>query len=107
MTTRVSFLVFLVALVVACGAARYVEPATRMTCILLRAFTTDGTVDEICATAEELAPFVPELIATRAERGGPVPSRAFVAYSFEAPINPVPRRRCVAWQVLPEVDGGS
>jgi hypothetical protein len=96
----------LLVVVVGCAAAsRLVEPATKMTCVVLRARTTSGTVDEICATAEELAPLVPELLAERAEAEGPKPSRAFVAFALEAPAEPVTRRRCVAWRSL-ELDGG-
>jgi hypothetical protein len=108
---RTFVVVLLVLAAGACGtgadrSVRAVEPAARMTCILLRALTTSGAVDEICATAEELAPFVPELIARRAEEQGPTPARAFMAFSLEASPVAVPRRRCVAWRTF-EADGGA
>lgn len=88
-------------------------PATRALCVLLRAFSSSGTVDEVCATAEELAPFVPEILAARAERkdGRPVASTiaASVAFVMPEPPRPVPRRRCVAWVDLSDAgarDGG-
>ena len=74
-------------------------PAQRALCILLRAVTTSGTLDEVCATLDELAPLVPEILARR-ESGETPPSAAQalrVAAAFEAPPRPVARRRCVQW----------
>lgn len=74
-------------------------PAQKALCILLRALTNSGTIDEVCATLDELAPFVPEILARR-ESGDAPPGAAQalrVAAAFEAPSRPVPRRRCVQW----------
>ena len=85
-----------------------VTPATRATCILLRAFVSDGKLQEVCATAEELAPLVEEIIAEREEAppGEQRSSAATVAFSLPAPSRKVPRRRCIQWQYLSGGDGG-
>jgi len=59
-----------VLLLAACagGAPTVVAPIERATCVLLRAEYDDATVDEICATADELAPLVPLLVAERRAR---------------------------------------
>ena len=85
-----------------------VPPATRALCILLHAITSSGTVDEVCATAEELAPFVPEILARRSETpAAGKPSQSLqVAAVFDAPARPVPRRRGVAWIPLASLNDG-
>lgn len=81
-------------------------PVIRAGCVLLRAFTSDGALEEVCATAEELAPLVHEMIEER-ERSRvdstPDAGAPMLAFSFEAPRRRYPRRRCVTWT---EVDGG-
>lgn len=89
-----------------------VTPAVRATCILLRAFVADGTLHEVCATADELAPLVEEIIAEREQRAVPPPAAVRVAFAVPAPQRAIPRRRCVQWQHVgadagaAEVDGG-
>lgn len=77
--------------------APLVKPAERVTCIVLRALTTSGTLDEICATADELAPYVPELLASRGETPRAAEQRMSVAFVAPAPARPVPRRHCALW----------
>jgi hypothetical protein len=76
-------------------------PATRALCVLLRAMTSSGGIDEVCATAEDLAPFISEILAEHAARegreGAVMPSGVALAFSMPAPPRPVPRRRCVSW----------
>jgi hypothetical protein len=101
---------FVLGLLVACSPAQretvreVAPPATRALCVLLRAFTSSGTVDEVCATAEDLAPFVSEILAQHAARegreGAAVPPGVALAFSMPAPARPVPRRRCVSWVTL-------
>jgi hypothetical protein len=85
-----------------------ITPATRVTCILLRAFVDTGKLEEVCATAEELAPLVEEIIAER-EATPPQDqkaSAALVAFSLPAPARRVPRRRCASWTYLGGSDSG-
>lgn len=105
-----------VLVVAACMPARaseeppyVVTPAVKATCVVLRAVTTSGVVDEICATAEELAPFVAELIAERAEADGGAPPEVRPELAFKLPASPrrVPRRRCVQWApIVSTTDAG-
>lgn len=80
------------------AVAPLVKPATSITCILLRAFTTSGAVDEVCATADELAPYVTDILARReagdVEAGDVAQASSFVAMAMPAPRRRVPRRRC-------------
>lgn len=48
--------------------ARTVVDIASVSCVLLRAATEDGRVNQLCATEEELAPLVTRLLAARAER---------------------------------------
>lgn len=91
--------------------------AERVICVVLRAASTDGTVSDICATADELAPLVPQLLAQRAEGVDPPAAPLLAAFSMPAPSRRTPKRRCVSWMALPagvpvapdaslEVDGG-
>lgn len=86
--------------------AKAVEPAVRAGCVLLRAFMSDGELEEICATAEELAPLLFELLSERAERGPSAssssrpdvgPSVPLLAVALDAPKKRVPKRRCAQW----------
>ncbi len=73
-----------------------VAPATRDACVLLRALGVDGRLSEVCATAEELAPFVAELVSSR--EASPASSSApLVAFALPVPPRRVPRRRCAVW----------
>lgn len=100
-----------VALVVSC-TPQQARDLTRSTpaivdasCVLLRALTDDGTTKEICATADELAPFLSELLsAHKAEEDKPV--TFMVAAALPAPKRKPPRRRCVEWRYLGTEDGG-
>lgn len=120
MTRALSMLVvgFVLGLLVACSPAQretvreIAPPATRALCVLLRAFTSSGTVDEVCATAEDLAPFVSEILAEHAARegrgGAVMPPGVALAFSMPPPPRPVPRRRCVQWVDLSgSIDAGS
>lgn len=87
--------------------AHVVTPATKAACILIRAFVNEGTLREVCATAEDLAPLVEEIIAER--EAAPAPSSAAttsVAFALSAPPRRVPRRRCVQWQHVGGNDSG-
>ncbi len=53
-----------------------VAPIVDATCIFLR-LAHEGRVDEVCARAEELAPYVPDIIADRADGGTEGASLAF------------------------------
>ncbi len=117
-STFFGFLVGAALAVVACtprereAVQPYVGPATSIGCILLRAFTTSGTVDEVCATAEELAPFVQSILEARnLPSHEPLTAQELrVAFSVPPPARPVARRRCVAWEQIEPVrvykDGG-
>ncbi len=110
-----AFVAALFALIVAsCTPAQReaVAPGVRASCVVLRALAQDGTVDEVCATAEELAPIVVELLSERAESPAAV-SAPLVAFSLPPSPRRVPRRRCVSWVAVgalaPEggTDGGA
>ena len=105
--------VFIVLGLVDCGPGgvepeHVITPAFKATCILIRAFVSSGTMQEVSATADELAPLVEEIIAER-EATSPQEQRASaatVAFSMPAPPKRVPRRRCIQWHVLGD-DGGT
>jgi len=91
------------------AVAPYVAPIVRATCVLVRALSTDGNRLEACATAEELAPFIEELLSARersparAESSGPI-----LAFALTAPRRAVARRKCERWvTVSHDADGGS
>jgi hypothetical protein len=78
-------------------AQRHAVPAAeRAICVVLRA-SGDPDAEAVCATADELAPFVAELLAAR--EGGAV-AAPIVAFSLPAPRRAPARRRCVSWLVL-------
>lgn len=81
-----------------------IEPGVRVGCILLRALSTSGAVDEVCATADELAPYVSDILAKReaAELGDVAEASSFVAFSMPTPARRIPRRRCVSWVPVPK-----
>lgn len=87
---------------------KLVTPGVKAGCILLRAITEDGTVDEVCATAEDLAPLIGEILAEHdknraaAEKASPL-----VAFTIAPPKRPAPKRRCSQWVTLSALhDGG-
>jgi hypothetical protein len=45
---------------------RMVVDAAQATCVLIRTNTDDQMVKEVCATAEELAPYVKQILSSRA-----------------------------------------
>lgn len=87
-----------------------IAPAVRASCIVLRAIAQDGGVDEVCATAEDLAPFVVELLHSmskaRAE-ASPPSSPPVVAFAMASPSRRVPRRRCAQWVPVARVDASA
>lgn len=70
------------------GAHVPIAPIVDVSCVLLR-LVGNGRVDEVCATAEELAPYVPDLIAARDEDGdasaSPIPGAPSIAFSVRDP----------------------
>lgn len=78
------------------GAGVHVPASTIVdtSCVLLR-LAHDARVDEVCATAEELAPFVPDLIAQREESGVDAgdPEGPVVAYAVRDPCTAPKRPR--------------
>jgi hypothetical protein len=83
-----------------------VPAAERATCVVLRAITHDGVVEEICATADELAPLVPDLVSDRGASDA-APPVGFVAMKLSAPTKRVPKRHCAVWvSVDAGKDGG-
>lgn len=106
-------------LVVACDSrlrepAHVVTPAVRATCILIRAFTSDGVLDEVCATAEDLAPLIGEILAVHAANESkaaaesthlPAKPEPLLAFTIPPMKRPQPKRRCVQWVSL--VDAGT
>lgn len=88
--------------------ANLITPTVRAGCILLRAFTSDGRVSEVCATAEDLAPLIGEILAAHeANASSAEPATPLLAFTIAPPKRPAPRRRCVTWITLqPPDDGG-
>jgi len=85
---------------------RTVPALERGACIVLEGVTDDGTVRDVCATLEELAPVLAPLASELAARGeadaGAPPAR--IAFRIAVPRKKsFPRRRCAAWE---ELDGG-
>jgi hypothetical protein len=94
-------------------AAVVVPAVQRGACVILRALAPDGVTDTICATADELAPFVRTLLEERTEEApklssgaGPAevaPARLALAVKLEpvaelpAPPRRVAKRRCAHW----------
>ena len=76
--------------------AKSVPIIERGSCAIISAFTDDGTVQRVCATADDLAPLIDELTATSSEP----------LTSAEVEFRPAPktprkrkpaRRHCAAW----------
>lgn len=100
-----SVMLFAFASGLACGHARppdaskIVPPVTKAGCILLRAFV-GGKVDEVCATAEDLAPLIGEILAEHeknVQAGDEPPAAPMVAFTIAEPKKPKPKRRCAQW----------
>lgn len=81
---------------------------THEACVILHDVAQDGKADTVCATADDLAPLVPTILAARTESSdaGPGVARAAMA-RVTVPIAELPtptkraaRRRCVAWMLL-------
>lgn len=70
--------------------------AERALCVMLRA-SGDPDAAAICATADELAPFVAELLAAHDDHDAAAP---LFAFALPAPRRAAPRRRCASWIVL-------
>lgn len=91
------------------AAAPLVPVIERASCVLLRAVTTSGTVDEVCATADELAPLISEILAMR-EAGESPPHVAAMPPRMAAAMAPPPRRvarrRCLEWGEVPASSDG-
>lgn len=94
-------------------AVQTIAPAVqRATCVFVRALTTDGRALEACATADELAPFLSELLEARAaEPPEPPEARPVLAFAITPPKRKVARRRCASWvpvvPVATTLDGAS
>ena len=71
-------------------------------CVLLHAFAHSGTADQVCATAEDLAPFVGAVLASRGSdasaRKVSRPVALVQVAELPRPASSVPARRCVAWE---------
>lgn len=82
--------------------AKTIPAAERATCALLRVLTPEGAIQEICATADDLAPFISDLLAARdeASKKGEVvePLRIAAAVTLPPPKKRVPQRHCVKWE---------
>ena len=102
--------------VVACTPAQRAELApavpafTRAVCVLIHGFTRSSGTDTVCATAEDLAPFVAELLAARAAE--PASSSVRVAFAIaELPAPKTarapPRRRCALWVPVASLVNGT
>lgn len=118
MTPRLFFAVVLGAFlaVVACTPAQRAEvspavPAfTHAACVLIHGFARSSGADTVCATADDLAPFVAELLAARAAE--PASSSARVAFAVAELPTPKtarapPRRRCALWVPVSSLVNGS
>lgn len=71
----------------------FVGPVEKIGCVIVRMITTDGDALEICATADELAPLVPQLLASREASDAGPPSGLIIAASLPAPRVRVHRPR--------------
>lgn len=100
---------FGVALAACAAMAPFVAPAEKATCVLIRAESPSGTADAVCAVADDLAPYVADILSRRAAMPAklsppPADARTIV---LPLPTHPVERRRCSVWEHLPERDGGA
>lgn len=84
-------------------------PALKAACVLVRAFSSDGQPNEVCATIDELAPLVGEIIAGREmQTSAEVPSEIAPAVVLPPPKRHHPLRRCASWVPVVRLsdDGG-
>lgn len=101
--------------------SRRAPEAARAGCVLVRALTDDGTVHDVCAAAEDLAPLLAPLVdllisehKDARDRGARVAFALPVATVSEVTTRPSrkrPRRKCVQWVYLDagatDVDAGA
>jgi len=92
------------------GLARRAPEAIRQGCVLIRALTDDGTIHDVCAEAEDLAPlFAPLVDLLIAEHKEARERGAQVAFALPVstvkPTRAPPKRKCVKWLSL--VDAGA
>jgi hypothetical protein len=88
--------------------AKLVTPAVKAGCLLIRAISQDGRLDEVCATAEDLAPLLGELLSEHERNVKETPTTVtepLVAFTISPPKRPQPKRRCAQWIQLGG-DGG-
>jgi hypothetical protein len=89
---------------------RRVVPAVKAACVLIRAFTGDGEQREACATVDELAPLLAEILGAREEGAARVPRAedTEAVAVLPTPARAVPLRRCKRWErVQSSKDGGT
>lgn len=89
---------------VACTPAQRaaaVPALTEAACVLIHGFARSGHADTLCATAEDLAPFVGEIIAEREANPSDVQRGPMLAVAIAELPTPKkrapPRRRCASW----------
>lgn len=80
---------------------------TEAACVVLRALGASSDVLEICATVDELAPYVPDIISER-KRRHEAPQTFGLAVKLSPARSLRPSRRCVGWVELAwsKDDGG-
>lgn len=79
--------------------------AERAACALIRATSTDGKALDLCVTADELAPLVPELLRARAENPPADAGAPLVAFQLSSKRSRAPPlRHCSQWTF---VDAGA
>lgn len=99
LSTNVLAVLFLVDLACTPSQRALVPVAEKGACVLLRAFTESEAVDEVCATADDLAPFVPEILGAHASETRTT-SAPLVALKMPPPTKRVrapARRHCAVW----------
>ncbi len=91
-----------------------VAPALkRAACVVLHAAAHDGTIDTICATADELAPIVRTLLEARATEPDAGTSTLGLAVALrpiaELAVSPrrVARRHCALWVPVVRSEAGA
>ncbi|MDB4884466.1 MAG: hypothetical protein JWL95_3232 [Gemmatimonadetes bacterium] len=92
-------------------------PLAKEACV----FITNGAADQVCASADDLAPYVVDLLQSQARAAPPSSARARsvgasaaepassssspprrMAIAMPAPSRAVERRRCTVWEHLPD-----
>ncbi len=83
-------------------------PALKAACVLVRAFSSEGEPREVCATIDELAPLVGEILAGREMQTTAEQSSALeTAIVLPPPKRHHPLRRCQKWVPIVRSDGGT